>query len=442
MGCFFLKIAITDVIKPVQRKWRLSEEKIAQISLSIQSLGLLQPVVLTKDNMLIAGLHRLEACKRLGWQEIECVVKEYDELDAELAEIDENLIRAELTVLERAEHLKRRKELYEAKWPEAKATNQGGAFRGNQHVVTEIISPTSFATDTAAKTGVTARTIRQEVQLAANIADDVKEMIRGTPTENHKDNLIRLAKMDDSKQRIVAEKIRSGEAKNVKAAQKIVTQEIRNTLPHDFSATDDKYRILYGDFNDVAKDIEPGSIDVIITDPPYPKEYLDVYEDLAIVAKRLLKPGGSLVVMVGQSYLPEVFAKMIPHIRYHWTLSYLTPGGQSAQMWQRKVNTFWKPLLWFTNGDYDGDWIGDVTKSATNDNDKRFHNWGQSESGMADIINRFSKPGEIILDPFIGGGTTGVVAVKMCRKFVGIDKDEAAIETSKRRLTKAVAYEI
>jgi len=53
----------------------------------------------------------------------------------------------------------------------------------------------------------TLRTIQQEVQIAANIADYVKEMIRGTPTENHKDNLIRLARMDEENQRMMAETI-------------------------------------------------------------------------------------------------------------------------------------------------------------------------------------------------------------------------------------------
>ena len=55
------------------------------------------------------------------------------------------------------------------------------------------------------------------------------------------------------------------------------------------------------------------------------------------------------------------------------------------QVFPRKVNTFWKPLLWFTKGDYTREWIGDVCKSQTNDNDKRFHQWGQSLSGMADV---------------------------------------------------------
>jgi DNA modification methylase len=196
----------------------------------------------------------------------------------------------------------------------------------------------------------------------------------------------------------------------------------------------DRYKLILGDIAEACQQIEDDSIDVIITDPPYPKEHLPLYGTLAKEASRVLKPGGSLVVMVGQSYLPEVLFLTTPHIRYHWAVSYLTPGGQSAQIWHRKVNTFWKPLLWFVKGEYSGEWIGDVTKSAAND--KRFHNWGQSESGMAEIIERFSMPGQTILDPFLGGGTTAVVALELGRYFIGIDQDPVAIQTTLKRLSE------
>jgi hypothetical protein len=196
----------------------------------------------------------------------------------------------------------------------------------------------------------------------------------------------------------------------------------------------DRYKLILGDIAEACQQIEDDSIDVIITDPPYPKEYLPLYEILAKEAARILKPGGSLIVMVGQSYLPEILSLTTPHIRYHWAVSYLTPGGQSAQIWHRKVNTFWKPLLWFVKGEYSGEWIGDVAKSAAND--KRFHNWGQSESGMAEIIERFSMPGQTILDPFLGGGTTAVVALELGRYFIGIDQDPAAIQTTLKRLSE------
>jgi len=198
----------------------------------------------------------------------------------------------------------------------------------------------------------------------------------------------------------------------------------------------DRYALFCGDFENDSFNIEPGSIDTIITDPPYPEEYLYLYGVLAKKAADLLKPGGSLLAMVGQSYLPEVFNLMTPHIRYNWIVAYLTPGGQSAQLWQRKVNTFWKPVLWFVKGEYQGDWIGDVAKSDVNDNDKRFHNWGQSESGMAHLIEMFTHSGDLILDPFCGGGTTGVVAITRNRRFIGIDVDERAILTTAERINE------
>lgn len=182
-------------------------------------------------------------------------------------------------------------------------------------------------------------------------------------------------------------------------------------------------------------EFEPAEpVDWIITDPPYPREFLPVYADLAETAARILRPGGSLICMAGQSYLPQIVERLAEHLTYQWTLAYLTPGGQATQLWERKVNTFWKPLLWFTKGEYEGPWVGDVTRSEVNDNDKRFHHWGQAESGMADIVRRFTKPGDLIADPFLGGGTTGIVALSLGRRFVGCDIDPAAIDATRSRL--------
>lgn len=194
--------------------------------------------------------------------------------------------------------------------------------------------------------------------------------------------------------------------------------------------------LICGDFAQVAQDLSSESIDIIITDPPYPREFIELYGLLAEQAARLLKPGGSLLAMCGQSYLPEILSMMTPHLTYHWTISYQTPGGQSPQIWPRKVNTFWKPVLWFIKGEYSGVWHGDVIKSDVND--KRFHHWGQSESGMARLINDYSIPGDLVLDPFCGGGTTGVVSVALKRRFVGIDIDTEAIRVTQDRLLEVV----
>jgi site-specific DNA-methyltransferase (adenine-specific) len=186
--------------------------------------------------------------------------------------------------------------------------------------------------------------------------------------------------------------------------------------------------------------IADNSVDFIITDPPYPREYIPLYGELSKVAARVLKPGGSLIVMVGQSYLPEVMLELGQWMQYHWCLSYLTPGGQSPQLWHKKTNTFWKPVLWYTKGEYAGDYIGDVLKSPPNDNDKRFHEWGQSLGGMRDIVERFTCPGHTILDPFVGGGTTGVAAVTMGRRFIGADIVPENIATATQRICEGYEY--
>jgi hypothetical protein len=190
--------------------------------------------------------------------------------------------------------------------------------------------------------------------------------------------------------------------------------------------------VRHCDFREL--DLPDESIDVIITDPPYPAEYLPLFDDLGYMASLCLKPGDLLAVMVGQSYLPLLIEKLSAHLTYHWTLAYLTPGGQSSQLWTRKVNTFWKPILCFAKGEYDGGWFGDVAKSAVNDNDKEHHYWGQSESGMTELIERFSKPGDVILDPFLGGGTSAVVSARLNRAFIGCDLDSQAVETTLKRL--------
>jgi hypothetical protein len=208
-------------------------------------------------------------------------------------------------------------------------------------------------------------------------------------------------------------------------------------VPKDLPATTNCYRIIASEFQ--MADVPDASVDWIITDPPYPKEFLPIYGHLSAFAERVLKPNGSLICMVGQPYLPEIIVRLSQRLDYHWTLAYETPGGQAVQLWERKVNTFWKPLLWFTKGKYKGDWIGDVCRSGVNDNDKDHHHWGQSESGMADIIERFTYPGQTICDPFCGGGTTGVVAVTMNRLFVGIDCDKEAVATTLLRLSEVKA---
>lgn len=175
----------------------------------------------------------------------------------------------------------------------------------------------------------------------------------------------------------------------------------------------------------------PRQYDFIITDPPYPKEFLCLYEILAQRANEWLVDGGLLIAMCGQSYLDEILSMMSKHMEYYWTGAYLTPG-QPTPLRQVNVNTTWKPLLMFSKGKYTGKIFGDVFIS--DGNDKSMHKWGQSESGMYSIISKICLEGQSILDPFCGAGTTGVATLRFGCLFDGIDLEEENVNISKARL--------
>lgn len=94
----------------------VNDQKVEMLMESIKMSGLLNPITTRRTSLgsppyLVSGAHRLEACKRLGWDEIPCIVFEFDDAQGELAEIDENLIRNNLTPAEEAIAIARRKEL-------------------------------------------------------------------------------------------------------------------------------------------------------------------------------------------------------------------------------------------------------------------------------------------------------------------------------------------
>lgn len=180
--------------------------------------------------------------------------------------------------------------------------------------------------------------------------------------------------------------------------------------------------------------VEPGSIDAVITDPPYPREFLPLYGTLAESAARWLRPGGSLVVMCGQSYLPDILALMVPHIRYQWMIAYVTSGEHTTHQQRRIANIGWKPVLWFVNGDGEQPQHLGFDVVTSDGNDKTHHHWGQSESGMQRLIDAFTVEGETVCDPFLGGGTTAIVACRSRRHFIGCDVDDGALEATRGRI--------
>ena len=236
----------------------------------------------------------------------------------------------------------------------------------------------------------------------------------------------------------LAEKVMDGE-KTFTAAEKEARQrkidEERTKLAQAALdiPQDDRWNISIADIQTYQTTKQ---FDFIITDPPYPKEYLYLYEILALRTTTWLKPSGLLIVMCGQSYLNQIYEMLNRYLSYYWTAAYMLPG-QPTPLRHRQVNTSWKPLLMFTNGDYKGKIFGDVFISDSNEKD--FHKWGQSVSGMTSIVTQICLPGQSIFDPFCGAGTTGIAAIKHGCLFDGIDIDEENVNISRTRIHDSAA---
>jgi ParB/RepB/Spo0J family partition protein len=110
-----------------ERHRALSESDVEWLASSLRDMGLRQPIsVRIVEEMevdgeltagvpvLVAGRHRLEAAKRLGWSHIDCIEVDDDEITAEMWEIAENLHRLDLTKEQRDQHIRRYAELLEA----------------------------------------------------------------------------------------------------------------------------------------------------------------------------------------------------------------------------------------------------------------------------------------------------------------------------------------
>ena len=211
-------IPISEItISPGRREVQSGDVK--ELADSIAEVGLINPIMVDQSHTLIAGLHRLEAMKMLGRTEIECTVSDLAGLQAELAEIDENFIRKDLSDAEFRELLLRRKEIYESLHPETKATYDGGEFRGNQHqkVVGENFSATtkSFVQDTADKLGVSPRTVELQIQTAKNLTPEAKEILRDSDTKITKQSALKLSRLAPEQQREAARQLAAGDIRSV-----------------------------------------------------------------------------------------------------------------------------------------------------------------------------------------------------------------------------------
>jgi len=246
---------ISEIILNDNRR-KVNLQKVKELAESIKQLGLINPITVNTNNVLIAGNHRLEAFKLLGKDEIEVTVLDLNNLLAELAEIDENLVRNELHWTDADKQIARRKVIYLELYPETGVGN---------NVKTQILrsNTKSFVQDTADKTNQSKRTIEQTVKRGNEITEEEAEVLKTIDAPKSYGDILIKQTAETRAKVIDALKV---ESKPVE----IIIQEIKKE-----EKKAERIELIEQQIEDIEQGLLPelkGLFDVISVDPPWPYE--------------------------------------------------------------------------------------------------------------------------------------------------------------------------
>lgn len=183
--------------------------------------------------------------------------------------------------------------------------------------------------------------------------------------------------------------------------------------------------IQVADIHDL--DLPRASVNMIFTDPPYHDEYLDLYGALAELAAHVLKEGAYLMTYVGKMFMPTIINTMEANgLEYIWTFCVFQPDND------QKINKHhlfeaWRPILAFKKpGDTaTREWQPDAIRGTR---DKSYHEWQQQSEPALKWIGAYTQEGDIVLDPFIGGGTTASACKQIKRHYLAFDVDPESVK--------------
>jgi ParB-like chromosome segregation protein Spo0J len=412
----------TAASQPYQLLPPLSPDEFASLKADISAHGVLVPIELDTDGVTLDGHHRLRAWTELRAEGVR--LPDYPRIvRAGLFEDDKvahvlalNLARRHLTPKQRAEVV--------------------GMLRVKGWSLRRI----------AEVAGISEGTVRRDLSaIASNYAIDQPERIerRNGGTYPARRASISVTSRRDEGRALAALATLGNDAPGrpltVRRAE-ILAREVqlerrRNGRGRKVARGAD-WEIRHGDFRSVLDGLDDQSVDLIVTDPPYADDGLDVWSDLGEFAARVLKPGRVFVAFTGKLRLPQVIGALTEHLDWVW-LGGITYRGGHRRLRKWRIDDCWRPFVVLSAGTFaPRSYVRDMIDCSEGVQVvKGEHPWAAPLSATLEIVEAFSKPGELVLDPMVGTGTTGVAALQLGRRFLGVDVDKAAVSMAVERLS-------
>lgn len=183
--------------------------------------------------------------------------------------------------------------------------------------------------------------------------------------------------------------------------------------------------------------LQAESANLLLTDIPYGRQFLDQLPELAVLAQRVLVDGGLLVTYSGQFFLDQVMEAFSRHLTYRWIIASVSQID-ATPVHPLDITSKWKPILVFSRGDWKrrGRW---VDLSNVTSKEKDWHPWQQPLAEADMLVRYFSQPGDLVVDSCGGSFTTAVACKRLGRRFIGCDVDEECVLTGWERLAQEKA---
>jgi ParB-like chromosome segregation protein Spo0J len=405
----------------------LSAEEFASLKADIAVNGVLVPVVIDADSgETIEGHHRVRAWTELRTEKVAVPdypreVRRFEDDEARTAFIlAANLFRRHLTRAQRAEVV-------------ATLRERGWSLRRVSGAI-----------------GVHHETVRRDLEGVADAtgaSDDTPTIVgrdqKSYPARRNKaaPSIIVKSARDEGRARAalsaLGEEAPAGLLGLTRAEERARLAALARRRSEDVPARIDGpgWEVRTGDLREVLADIADQSVDAIVCDPPYNREGLPSYSMLSEFAARVLKPGRLCVAYCGKVWLPDHFDRLAEHLEYVWTGAIFLPGRHT--IFRRKmIFGRWRPVAFFSAGTYDvrTTIVDALMAEGSGEKGPGDHPWQQTVGPFARLVEMAARPGELVLDPFLGSGTTALACLATGRRFLGCDVDPGAVSLALERI--------